>query len=324
MSQIILQPAGSAAARDHYADTITRPVPLALIAEYIPATDTAFLQTRYPEGAVPTWGVTPGDGGRNLARWEKVKPGDVMFFAGRGAVRATGVVTHKLRNLALAKQLWGTDADGDTWEFIYFVDQITPCEIPYARFNAAAGYKPNNVIQGFEVLDEAKSARILAALDFGLEQEALPGTEEDLVAAATLDPAQPLDAVGKTMIRKEQGFLRRYLFGRNAVGQCALCGEQYPTDLLIAAHVKKRSLCSHDEKLDYRNNVVAMCKMGCDDLFERGYLCVTDGVVGINSRKETGLTPALRMRIANIAGRHLALPSASSASYFAWHKEHHS
>jgi hypothetical protein len=87
-----------------------------------------------------------------------------MFFSGSGVVRATGVVSHKLRNAALARQLWGEDETGATWEYIYFIDSVTERNIPYAKFNAAAGYKPNNVIQGFDVLDERKSNSILSAL----------------------------------------------------------------------------------------------------------------------------------------------------------------
>ena len=40
-------------------------------------------------------------------------------------------------------------------------------DIPYVQFNTAAGYKPNNVIQGFEVLPEEKAVGILQSLNLG-------------------------------------------------------------------------------------------------------------------------------------------------------------
>ena len=45
-------------------------------------------------------------------------------------------------------------------------------------------------------------------------------------------------------------------------------------ELLVASHIKRRSECSRGEKKDYRNNVLAMCRCGCDELFELGYIVV--------------------------------------------------
>jgi hypothetical protein len=323
MPHVILQPSGGTAAREHYQDTIRTPVPLDLIAQYVEPSDFALLAEMFPERAVPTWGVVPGDNGRNVDRWERVANGDILLFAGQGAVRATGVVRHKLRNRELALRLWSTDEDGETWEYIYFVDQITECEIPYAAFNAAAGYAAKNVIQGFEVLDDVRSAAILSVLDLGMGAEALPGSEEDLVAAANLDPATPLDAVGQTLIRKEQGFLRRQLFGRRRYDRCCVCGSELPTDLLVAAHIKKRSLCSHAERLDYRNNVVSMCKLGCDDLFEKGYIFVANGLVTQNVNRSNGTTVSLVAALERVVGRRCGFASTGAHAYFDWHRRFH-
>jgi hypothetical protein len=90
---------------------------------------------------------------------ERVRNGAILLFAGEGAIRATGVVVHKLHNRDLALRLWKTDEDGDTWEYMYFVDQVEPCDVPYARFNAVAEYKTNFVIQSFQELEDEKSAR---------------------------------------------------------------------------------------------------------------------------------------------------------------------
>ena len=64
-------------------------------------------------------------------------------------------------------ELWKVNADAKTWEYVYFLKGIRQVDIPYEQFNAAAGYKPNNVIQGFEVLSEEKALGVLQSLNLG-------------------------------------------------------------------------------------------------------------------------------------------------------------
>jgi HNH endonuclease len=62
--------------------------------------------------------------------------------------------------------VWKVNAEGETWEYVYFIKSLKDgLDIPYATINAAAGYAENNVIQGFQVLSDQKSAAVLAALD---------------------------------------------------------------------------------------------------------------------------------------------------------------
>lgn len=321
MAQVILQPSGSPDARQHYSDTITRPVSLAVIAQHVPAADVAILQTLFPEGVAPTWGVVPGDNEGNRKKWERVENGDILLFAGSGAVRANGVVVHKLHSVALATQLWGRDEDGETWEYVYFIDQVEDCNIPYQEFNAAAGYKVNNVIQGFQVLDGEKSARILAALDL-TKDGSVGGTAKDFAASTALATEGELDVAGQVLLRKEQGYLRRMLFGRRDRGACALCGREMPIDLLVAAHIKKRSLCSTAEKRDFANNVLPMCRMGCDDLFEKGYLLVRKATVHGNPVRLQRATSPVQTYIKSLDGRTVVAWQQGMEAYFVAHCAH--
>ena len=52
---------------------------------------------------------------------------------------------------------------------------------------------------------------------------------------------------------------------------CAFAIETLPTNLLVAAHIKPRSKCSTSERKN-PNVVMPLCKIGCDDFFEKGYL----------------------------------------------------
>jgi hypothetical protein len=60
-----------------------------------------------------------------------------------------------------------------------------------------------------------------------------------------------------------------------------------PTALLIAAHIKPRSKCTEDERRDFVNNVIPMCLLGCDALFELRFLVVADGKVHVKKNLVT-------------------------------------
>ena len=94
---------------------------------------------------------------------------------------------------------------------------------------------------------------------------------------AYLHACDELDTKYEGMRRTEQGFLRDLLFRTNRFGSCCICGERFPIEYLVAAHIKKRALCTEEEKRDFKNIVAPMCKFGCDELYERGVISVLDG-----------------------------------------------
>lgn len=100
-----------------------------------------------------------------------------------------------------------------------------------------------------------------------------------------------LDERREGLFRKEQTYLRNKLMGGRTQAECGLCREKFPFDLLVAAHIKRRADCSNKEKRDLAN-VIPMCKFGCDDLFERGYVSVNCGWIRVNNQKK--MTEAVR------------------------------
>jgi hypothetical protein len=96
--------------------------------------------------------------------------GDVALFTREGQIFSVGTVVKKIHNRQLARQLWGEDNDGDTWEFMYFLENIRPVSVSYQQFNAAVGYKENNIIRGFNVLTEEQSAAVLQKLNLGTSE----------------------------------------------------------------------------------------------------------------------------------------------------------
>lgn len=117
--------------------------------------------------------------------------------------------------------------------------------------------------------------------------------------------------------RVEQVYLRQRLPGRKTVAACDLCGRKLPVEVLVAAHIKKRSLCTREERLDAGNIVMNACKLGCDELYERGFVAVdANGTVVTTARP---VASALSEALGRVDGRPCAAHSEGARRYFAAH-----
>ncbi|WP_369046802.1 hypothetical protein [Sinomonas sp. P10A9] len=104
---------------------------------------------------------------------------------------------------------------------------------------------------------------------------------------------QSTDVIRARCERAEQQFLRMQLLADYGP-QCAICGKVLPKDLLVAAHIKRRSECTDVERLDFGAAAMLTCTLGCDSLFENGYLRVDDeGNVRAAATEFAGLSAAL-------------------------------
>lgn len=126
-----------------------------------------------------------------------------------------------------------------------------------------------------------------------------------------------LDRDSKSKSRKEQSLLRAYLLRGSNVGRCVICCHEFPFDMLVAAHLKKRSECTVAEKKDFKNVAALMCKTGCDDLYENGYITVDQGTV-VKTAKHT-VSTRLSEVISNVVGNDVE-NWAGSISYYIWHQ----
>lgn len=169
MLRVILQPAGGSSAMAHYRNTVLTPISLKRCANFISAMDVAELASVYGREGARIWGVTPGENFRNRTKWELIEPGDTVFFCGMGHVFAYAFVKHKLHSRPLAEDLWGTENDGRTWEYIYFVTEPLTHSISYSRLAHVLDYSPDYVVMGFSVLAPDKSATVLR--EFGIADD---------------------------------------------------------------------------------------------------------------------------------------------------------
>lgn len=319
MPKIILQPAAGSEAREHFQDTIERPVSLAANRDLLGPHYDALLK-RFPAGTCAMWGVTPGRNDVNVAKYERASVGDAVLFAGGGRFFAIGTVAYMWHSPKLAVRLWGRDHQGQTWEYMYALDDLRDIDVPYAEFNRAVGYAENNVPQGFNVLSDERSAEAFRLLPESRQR--IPEISEEQYEEAVRDFPEELDQQVRGVARVEQGYLRRRLFGTRPTGTCALCGCELPVDLLVAAHIKKRSACTHVERLDVDHIVMAACRLGCDDLYELGYISIDEDGTIVASVPEKVRTAAVSAAVDRVTGRQCAAFSEGSAAYFAWHRSH--
>lgn len=85
--------------------------------------------------------------------------------------------------------------------------------------------------------------------------------------------------------------------------------------MLLAAHIKKRSKCTDIEKRDFSKVASLMCKLGCDDFFEKGYVYIIEGIVTKNPNVST--TARLEDSLSLIVGNAVRNWS-SSKIYYDW------
>ncbi|MEU4743288.1 hypothetical protein AB0G02_22890 [Actinosynnema sp. NPDC023658] len=129
-----------------------------------------------------------------------------------------------------------------------------------------------------------------------------------------------LDSSAQVKVRTEQSRLRALLAGGRDEAECALCGDLLPLRFLVAAHVKKRALCTDDERRDLDNIAMLACTFGCDSLYEAGWITVDEHGTVRTCPPESAPEGNLRNRLLHLRGRSCPAHKPSSAAYFEWHR----
>ena len=318
MSHIVLQPTANADGRAHYRQTIENLVPRRTWSKHASKEVTEALELRFPDGNIPFWGVTPGTKLANSKKWSRMGAGDIVLFAKSGSYFSRAVVAYTFQSAELARSLWGVDAKGKTWEYMYAVDEVIEIDVPYKELNPVLGYKDDYVPQGFNVLGDAKSE---VAIDYlGLRSarwEASPSRE---ALTWVIAPEGDLDKTVAAKSRAEQALLRNVIIpGRN--GKCALCGRVFPREYLRAAHIKPRSRCSDDERRDLEYIAMPACVFGCDVLYENGLITLSQSGEVLISDRVAGLGPVKTYTDTFLTGRRTHMVMEKRAKYAAWHAE---
>ncbi len=118
-----------------------------------------------------------------------------------------------------------------------------------------------------------------------------------------------------TTIRLEQAYLRKNLLRGRLKAPCAICGDDLPARLLIAGYIKPRPNTSEEERRDYAASSMLTCALGCDALYEWGYIVVdAGGKIRAGQAAETG---RIEEAVNRLVGRNCTAFSEQTAACFA-------
>jgi hypothetical protein len=146
-------------AYQHYIDTIERGFTLDSIKQFLTPAQTEALQHIYGGKLIRAWGAIPGTG--NKRTWEKMEVGDPLLIYRKGNFEYYAFVTFRLHNPELAKHLWHINTEGETWEYMYFLDKLSEISVPRKIFNELLGYEENFQPYGFSTTDNEKTKFII-------------------------------------------------------------------------------------------------------------------------------------------------------------------
>ena len=250
------------------------------------------------------WGVSDGKRKINKNKWLKMAAGDLVLFYGGNEFFSVGKVIYKTTNSSLASHLWDTIVIGSDekmdWLNIFLIDDIRDTRIPLKTFNKIMGYAPNYIVQAYQVYDESVSEKIIEGLELG-DWDSPISYDNSKSLQERLTSLVQTDSVSNTTRRLEQSLLREHLFGNSSSShKCAICLKEFPDNLLHAAHIKKRQNCNEEERKNL-DIVMPLCKLGCDELFEKGFILVDKkGLVERNQSKD--ITPDLETYLSEVEG----------------------
>ncbi|MEU1413275.1 hypothetical protein [Streptomyces sp. NPDC005731] len=321
--RIVMQPARRSEkdVDQHYQDTIVNSVVFDDHADLLDASTVAQLKELFPDGQAQMWGIVPGKKNVNVSRINKMRPGDWVFFSGDKRVYLGGTIALMWRNRELATRLWGTDTAGSTWEYMYALSGTRGFDIPVEEVRTLLGWNPNRNIMGITVLSDEESDTLQTLLTLDAATAALDpvDTIEEEAAVAAFDGE--LERTAQRAQRGEQAALKKRLLN-SSTGQCALCGRTLPGTFLIAAHIKKRAVCSDDEKRDLANIAMLACTFGCDAVYEHGYIQVATGGAIRVSPLALGIPEVEAYIQERLAGRTVTWWTPKRESYYRWHRTH--
>lgn len=281
--------------------------------------------TNYPEAIVSgTLWTCPRAYGKPLKESRRLikdlRTGDVVFHYQKGLLRAVSTVKDQWCNYPRPAEYVRRPGEGDDGWLVTVEPVITGLALSFRTVGELIN-KGNGGPLGangipaqkyLSPLSEEEGRALLSELDV-----VLPGEDEGLLGRPSdFWDGGETDSEALRKIRLEQADLRRNLLRGRSTAACAICGSTLPARLLLAGHIKPRSKCSEEERRDYRSAML-VCSLGCDALFEWGYIIVDGhGRIDGSRRPETAF---LQAAVTALVGKRCSAFNRHTSSKFAAH-----
>lgn len=131
--RVYLIPIGATGAVKNMDKTILNEVEKQVVEKYLKINDSL-----YENNKISLWGVIPGK--RNTKTWSNFMSNDIVIFVpSKSSLIATEILATD-QSKGLARELWGTNKDGKTWELIFFVRIIGRIKKDKRPFLTELGY----------------------------------------------------------------------------------------------------------------------------------------------------------------------------------------
>jgi hypothetical protein len=282
--------------------------------------------TNYPEAiARGTIWTCPRAEGKPLKESRRLikdmRLGDVVFHHHDGRLKAVSTVVEEWHDHPRPKEYPRGVGEGDEGWLVRAEPIATGLNLPFTRVSQliTKGHKGPLNLNGeparkyLSPLSEEDALSLITELRVDL-----PCTDDGLLGRpADFWGGDDTDVLSLRTIRAEQSELRRHLLRGRLTAECSICGKVLPTSLLIAGHIKPRSKCSEDERRDYRAAAMLVCNLGCDALFEWGYVVVDGG--GKVRPGRSPETEGVRGAVAAVSGKSCLAFSTATSGNFAEH-----
>lgn len=316
MSKLVLQPAVGRPAPDNVKKSLASHLDLAVLP--LSAAERESLLIAAGEGDVFAWGC------KHEIAWRHMEPGDLtLFMTESGTIRYKGVIIGTLKSTTLAAAIWGKASED--FEFIYFLTGVEKCNFQRTEVNKKLQSTETPTADAWMsvryVHDQAASDRVFQLVGKPNFSTDATGEPRDVVG---LELADAIDGKRLATFRKEHETLKNHLFKGKLAAQCAVCGESYPRQFLITAHLKKRSKCTAQERIN-PDVVLPMCTFGCDALYERGYLSLSSKTNLVLPTTKTANVNAtvVHKRLLGLIGLTSPYALAGRALFVDWHNLEH-
>ena len=268
------------------------------------------------------WGARKANGevSKSLLSLREMRHGDVVFHYFGPYVRAVSVVAEECRDFPRPdgyERLEGEDDDGWLVRVNTLATGLQIHRDRAAELTSLGGPGP------FTEAGKPEQ-RYLSPLtdDEGAALLALAGVNELQATVGSLrglpgdvwGAGEP-DTQALSTIRLEQEHLRKNLLRGRQSASCSICGAELPERLLIAGHIKPRARSTPEERMDFEANAMLTCALGCDALYEWGYVVVDgDGTIQAGHDAET---PRIQETVESLLGRHCSAHNEHTAANFA-------
>jgi len=250
MRHIFVFTAGKPEARDHLKDSITQAVSFSRMEKVLGPERAAPFKALTNDDGFYAWGAVPGP--KNKPMWEAMRVGDIVLTVYGNRYKFLSTVSGTLHDKDMAREIWGTDDNSRTWEYMYLLTQPQALDVGVLT-EPVVSYL-NRGYRGFTQISDEKVQAILekfGSLDHFVEQafqRPLPDTTLELelervrAEASDAEPFNPASMVdGRTKVLQEvvrrqgQPKFREALMAAYE-GKCAITGCDIEA-VLEAAHI---------------------------------------------------------------------------------------